>query len=341
MKVERLLFVWRCAATPKSQRRILPFWVRSTFAAGLYRRQVSSAPSQHPRTVGGEPPTFYVSVDDALAVEEREGDEYFADDEDDVLFCDRTRLHLQRQVMNEGEGAEGWWPYQSPDAASACKVHCDPEFSAVEVRAMVEGDVVPRSVPHLGEERDFLLDLGDVVVGRVEVDHLERDDEAGWGVDRLEDAAIGSLADELLLLEQVRRRDVRVPLRGDQDLRRARAHPRQRIELQLVPPASSRRDGSGSSELAVEPNQAPRTPGSLPQPSPLHFLVNHPLVVIQQTQQLYCPQACSNPLKAPKALPGPSPPHPRLRPGDRVSIDSGSLAKERPLFEGGGGGGMK
>lgn len=145
-------------------------------------------------------------MNDALAVEEAEGDEDLADDEGGVLLLDRAALHLRArgrvQVQLQGrrqvEGEGGAWTHEGADAAAAGKVHGDPELVAVEVRAVVEGDVVAGGIAELGEEGDLALDLGDVVVGRVEVDDLEGDDGARVVVDALIDAAVRALADELL-----------------------------------------------------------------------------------------------------------------------------------------------
>lgn len=90
MKVERLLLVWRWAATPKSQSRILPAWVRRMLAAA-YTREISWD-LEGEGTGGG---TFDVAVDDALAMEEGQRYEHLAHDEHDVLLLDRARLHLR------------------------------------------------------------------------------------------------------------------------------------------------------------------------------------------------------------------------------------------------------
>jgi hypothetical protein len=53
----------------------------------------------------------------------------------------------------------------------------------VQIASMIQRDIMPRGVPQLGEERDLALDLGDVIVWRVEVDHFEGHDGPSWVVD--------------------------------------------------------------------------------------------------------------------------------------------------------------
>lgn len=111
--------------------------------------------------------------------------------------------------------------YQSSDRTARSEIHGDPQFVPLEVRSVVQGDVVPRGVPQFRQERDLFLDLRDVVVGRVEVDHFQRDDGPGRFVHALVHAAVRALADEFSPFEQfvdrgrtrvrVRRQDVRSP----------------------------------------------------------------------------------------------------------------------------------
>ena len=64
--------------------------------------------------------------------------------------------------------------HQSPDAATTSEVHSNPKLIPVEVAAVVQCNVVLRSVAHLGEQGDLFLDLSDVIVRRVEVNDLWR-----------------------------------------------------------------------------------------------------------------------------------------------------------------------
>ena len=63
---------------------------------------------------------------------------------------------------------------------------------------MVARAIVPLGVLELREQRDLALDLRNVVVGRVELDALERDHLARRVVHALVDLPVGALADDLL-----------------------------------------------------------------------------------------------------------------------------------------------
>ena len=128
-----------------------------------------------------------VAVDDGRLVEVVKADEDLAHDDGDVLLL---------------ETAVGGGLHEREDAPALCVFHCDPDAGTVEEAAIILCDV--GRIAELGEEGDLALDVVHVVVGRVEVDDLERDDVPARNVDALVHGPVRTFANGLeTAVEQV------------------------------------------------------------------------------------------------------------------------------------------
>lgn len=90
-----------------------------------------------------------VSVDDSSLVHVLDSDEQFTCDDAEVSFFDTACLH------------------ESAHTASSTVLHDDPQTRAVEIRAMVAGDVFCVGELELAQQLNLMLDLLDVVLCRV------------------------------------------------------------------------------------------------------------------------------------------------------------------------------
>lgn len=121
-----------------------------------------------------------VSVDNAGPVEIAEGEENLSDDDSDVFLLDGAILRSL---------------HESTYAATLGIFHDNPHAGTVQETAIVLGDI--GCVPKLGKERNFSLNVGDIVVLGIEVDDLEGNYITGGDFYTLVYGAISTFADGL------------------------------------------------------------------------------------------------------------------------------------------------
>jgi hypothetical protein len=69
--------------------------------------------------------------------------------------------------------------YQRSNAATLCKVHCNPDSGTIEPATIVTRNIISIRATELAEESNLFSDIFDVVVCNVEINDLERDNKSG------------------------------------------------------------------------------------------------------------------------------------------------------------------
>ena len=94
--------------------------------------------------------------------------------------------------------------HQSPHTPALCVLHDDPHSWPIHQTPIIHRHIVRRARPdhQLLQERNLLLDIGDVVIFRVEVNDLECDNVARGYVTRSVDCSVGAFPDDLEFLRE-------------------------------------------------------------------------------------------------------------------------------------------
>lgn len=145
--------------------------------------------------------TFNITVDDIIAMEKCECSKQLASDEFSVAFVDNAAFAGFHLALT-GEHPKNkrlalLKTYQGSNAATLCKVHCNPDSGSVKPATIVTRYVISIRATELAEEGNLLSNIFDVVICNIEIDDLEGNNESGRQMDTLVDGPIRALADHL------------------------------------------------------------------------------------------------------------------------------------------------
>lgn len=116
-------------------------------------------------------------------MEKCECSEQLANDEFSVTFVDNATFagfHLALTGEHQkSKPLDLLKTHQSSNAATLCKVHCNPDSGTVEPATIITRYVVSIRATELAEESNLFPNILDVVICNVEIDDLEGNNESG------------------------------------------------------------------------------------------------------------------------------------------------------------------